>query len=189
MRSSMTAVPGYVTGTWRINPVNSEVRFTVRHLGVSKVHGRFKNVAGAVVTGEALEQSSVTATIDAAGVDTGFPARDAYLRGADVLAADEHRKASVEMLFHRTRKTARAAALTETRTVGAACELYPFDSAILTRAMDLIARHTSVRGRDAVHAATALENGIESVLSPDPAFDGIPGLTRVDPRDLATFLN
>jgi polyisoprenoid-binding protein YceI len=95
----MTAVPGYVTGTWRINPVNSEVRFTMRHLGVSKVHGRFKNVAGAVVTGEALEQSSVTATIDAAGVDTGFPARDAYLRGADVLAADEHR----ELRFTSTR--------------------------------------------------------------------------------------
>lgn len=115
----------------------------------------------------------------------------------DALAARERGDlefhASVEMLqellFHRMRKTTRAKALTETRTARAACELYPFDSAILTRSMELIALHPSVRGRDAVHAATALEHGIESVLSPDTAFDGIPGLTRIDPRDLATLLD
>lgn len=93
-----------------------------------------------------------------------------------------------ELLFHRMRKTTRAAALTEAHTVRAACELYPFDSVILTRSMELIAVHQAIRGRDAVHAATALEHGIETVLSPDVAFEGIPGLTRIDPRDLATFL-
>lgn len=90
MSSPTTAVPGHVAGTWKISPVNSEVRFTVRHLGVSKVHGRFKDVAGVIITSDAPQQSSVRATISAASVDTGFPARDAYLCGDGVLAADDH---------------------------------------------------------------------------------------------------
>jgi predicted nucleic acid-binding protein len=36
-------------------------------------------------------------------------------------------------------------------------------------------------GRDAVHAATALRNGLTVVISPDRAFDGIPHLRRFDP--------
>lgn len=90
MSSPTTAVPGYVAGTWKISPDNSEVRFTVRHLGVSNVHGRFKNVSGVIVTSDAPQRSSVRATISAASVDTGFPARDGYLRGDGVLAADDH---------------------------------------------------------------------------------------------------
>jgi polyisoprenoid-binding protein YceI len=90
MSASTTIAPGYIAGAWKISPVNSEVRFTVRHLGVSKVHGRFKDISGTIVTGNVLERSSVSARIAAASVDTGFPARDDYLRGGDVLAADEH---------------------------------------------------------------------------------------------------
>lgn len=88
--SPTTIVPGYLAGAWKISPVDSEVRFTVRHLGVAKVHGRFNDVGGVVLTGDTPEQSSVTATISASSVDTGFPARDVYLRGGDVLAADAH---------------------------------------------------------------------------------------------------
>jgi polyisoprenoid-binding protein YceI len=91
MRAPTTVAPGYIAGTWKISPVNSEVRFTIRHLGVSNVHGRFKKIEGTIVTGDVLERSSVSARIAAASVDTGFPARDDYLRGGDVLAADEHR--------------------------------------------------------------------------------------------------
>ena len=42
-------------------------------------------------------------------------------------------------------------------------------------------QQTQVRGRDAVHAATALAYGIDTIASSDPAFDGIPGLRRIDP--------
>jgi polyisoprenoid-binding protein YceI len=90
MSAPTTVAPGYIAGAWKISPSNSEVRFTVRHLGVTKVHGRFKDIAGTIVTGDVLERSSATARIAAASVDTGFPARDGYLRGGDVLAADEH---------------------------------------------------------------------------------------------------
>ena len=35
-----TQIPGYVVGTWDIDPVHSDVSFTERHMMVSKVRGR-----------------------------------------------------------------------------------------------------------------------------------------------------
>ena len=55
------AIPGYVAGTWEIDPVHSEVGFTARHMMVSKVRGRFTTFSGELVTGENLLDSSVTA--------------------------------------------------------------------------------------------------------------------------------
>ena len=40
------AIPGYVAGTWEIDPVHSEVGFTARHMMVSKVRGRFTTFSG-----------------------------------------------------------------------------------------------------------------------------------------------
>ena len=88
-------IPGYITGTWNIDPSNLDVSFSVRHLGVSKAHGRFNEIAGKIVTGETLEQSSVSARIGTGSVDTGFPSRDSYIENDDVLATDEHK----EMIF------------------------------------------------------------------------------------------
>ncbi len=34
-------IPGYIAGTWAIDPVHSEVSFVVRHMMISKVRGRF----------------------------------------------------------------------------------------------------------------------------------------------------
>ncbi|MBE9373364.1 YceI family protein [Saccharopolyspora sp. HNM0983] len=83
-----TQIPGYVQATWDIDSVHSEVEFTVRHMGVGKSRGRFGSFRGEIVTGETLEQSSVTATIDATSVDTGNADRDAHLRNSDFLDTD-----------------------------------------------------------------------------------------------------
>jgi polyisoprenoid-binding protein YceI len=37
--TTATTIPGYVAGTWTIDPVHSEVGFVVRHMMVSKVRG------------------------------------------------------------------------------------------------------------------------------------------------------
>jgi predicted nucleic acid-binding protein len=63
-------------------------------------------------------------------------------------------------------------------------KLLDFDAAVLEVSLDLIGRGPNVRGRDAVHAATALLDGIETIISPDPAFDGIAGIVRADPREV-----
>jgi polyisoprenoid-binding protein YceI len=88
--TTATQIPGYVVGTWTIDPVHSDIAFVVRHFSVSKVRGRFNAVSGVIVTGEEPDRSSVTATIQAASVDTGNEQRDNHVRSADFLHADEH---------------------------------------------------------------------------------------------------
>lgn len=89
-----------------------------------------------------------------------------------------------ELVFHRLRRGTRAAAVEQGRDAASLCTLHDFDRAVLDRALLLMAEHDGVRGRDAVHAATALLHGLDTVISPDPAFDLVPGLSRLDPRDL-----
>jgi polyisoprenoid-binding protein YceI len=85
-----TTVPGYLTGTWDIDPVHSDVSFTVRHMMVSKVRGRFARFAGEIVTGEEPGASSVTATIEADSIDTGNEQRDGHIRSADFFDVENH---------------------------------------------------------------------------------------------------
>jgi polyisoprenoid-binding protein YceI len=83
-------VPQYVTGTWAIDPIHSDVSFSVRHLVVSKVRGRFGAVSGTFVTADDPLASSVNATIELASIDTGNPDRDAHVRSADFLDVEQY---------------------------------------------------------------------------------------------------
>jgi len=85
MTDSAVQIPGFIAGTWAIDPNHSEVSFTVGHLVVSKVRGRFDAYNGTIVTDEALGHSSVDVTIDAASVNTHMPVRDKQVRSADFL--------------------------------------------------------------------------------------------------------
>jgi polyisoprenoid-binding protein YceI len=87
---TLTAIPGYVAGTWSIDPVHSEVGFTARHMMVSKVRGRFRTFSGQVVTGENPLESSVTAEIDLSSIDTGNDQRDAHIRSADFFEVETY---------------------------------------------------------------------------------------------------
>jgi polyisoprenoid-binding protein YceI len=69
------------SSTWKIDPNHSAAGFTVRHMGISNVHGRFGGVTGEIVLDPAdLSKSSVKATIDTTTVDTGVAARDTDLK-------------------------------------------------------------------------------------------------------------
>jgi polyisoprenoid-binding protein YceI len=83
-------VPGYVAGTWDIDPVHSEVSFVVRHMVVSKVRGRFDKFEGVIVTGENPLESSVEASVEAGSINTNQEQRDAHVRSADFLDVDNH---------------------------------------------------------------------------------------------------
>lgn len=72
-------------GTWALDPFHSAVNFTIRHLGVSKVRGRFDDFAVDVVVGETLENTSVTAVIQVASVNTGNADRDAHVLASDMV--------------------------------------------------------------------------------------------------------
>jgi polyisoprenoid-binding protein YceI len=82
-QTSVATIPGYKAGTWTIDQVHSEVGFTVRHMMVSKVRGRFGAFSGQFVTGETPVQSTVTAEIDMTSIDTNNAQRDEHIRSAD----------------------------------------------------------------------------------------------------------
>jgi polyisoprenoid-binding protein YceI len=95
MSSSPTkTVPGYVAGTWTIDPVHSEVGFSARHMMVSKVRGKFTSFSGQFVTGENPLDSSVTATVELSSVDTGNVDRDNHIRSADFFEVEAHQTMS-----------------------------------------------------------------------------------------------
>ena len=69
------------TSAWATDPNHSEVDFTIRHGGVSNVHGRFGGVKGTLVYNEAdITKATVTVTIDTTTVDTGVEPRDTHLK-------------------------------------------------------------------------------------------------------------
>ena len=92
MTATQTAPPvtGYIPGTWDIDVVHSEIGFSVRHLMVSKVKGRFGDFSGTFVTAENPLESSVEATVVLSSVDTGNADRDAHLRSVDFFDVDNH---------------------------------------------------------------------------------------------------
>src|ERR1022692_1557132 len=72
------------TNNWNLDTVHSGINFTVRHMVVSKVRGRFAKFGGSVTLDEGdLTRSIVEATIDASSIDTGTAQRDDHLKSAD----------------------------------------------------------------------------------------------------------
>jgi polyisoprenoid-binding protein YceI len=88
--STSTRIPNYVAGTWDIDPVHSDVSFTVRHMMVSKVRGRLGEFTGQIVTAPDFTDSTVTATVDASSVDTGNAQRDGHIRTADFFEVETY---------------------------------------------------------------------------------------------------
>jgi polyisoprenoid-binding protein YceI len=87
---TLTGTPGYVAGTWSIDPVHSEVGFTARHMMVSKVRGKFRTFSGEIVTGVDPLGSSVSAEIDLSSIDTGNEQRDGHIRSADFFEVETY---------------------------------------------------------------------------------------------------
>ena len=90
MTTATTELTGLTAGTWTIDPAHSEVGFTVRHLGLSKVRGRFNAFSGSVTIADDQFASSVNATIDLSSIDTNNEMRDGHLQSSDFFDADTH---------------------------------------------------------------------------------------------------
>lgn len=72
------------SSTWISDPAHSEVDFSITHMSISNIHGRFGNVAATISLDEAdIAKSKVTATIDVGSVDTGVEARNNHLKTPD----------------------------------------------------------------------------------------------------------
>jgi polyisoprenoid-binding protein YceI len=76
------------TNIWNIDAVHSGINFSVRHMVVSKVRGRFEKFAGSIeLDDDDLGRSVVDVTIDVASLDTGTAQRDEHLRSPDFFDA------------------------------------------------------------------------------------------------------
>jgi polyisoprenoid-binding protein YceI len=72
------------THNWTIDAAHSGINFSIRHMVVSKVRGRFAKYQGTLqIDDNDLTRSVIEATIDASSIDTGTAQRDAHLRSAD----------------------------------------------------------------------------------------------------------
>ncbi len=79
------------TNLWDVDVSHSAIHFWVRHMVISKVHGRFARWSGSIALDEQdLTRSSVEVRIDAASIDTQVADRDAHLRSPDFLDAAAH---------------------------------------------------------------------------------------------------
>jgi polyisoprenoid-binding protein YceI len=69
------------TSTWVPDKMHSEVDFSILHMSLANVRGRFGNIGGQIVQNDAdVTKSTVNITIDITTVDTGVPPRDADLK-------------------------------------------------------------------------------------------------------------
>jgi len=79
------------TSTWTVDPAHSSANFTIRHMGVSNVHGSLGAIKGTVSYNEKdITKSAVEATIDANTIATGVDARDKDLKSANYFDVEKY---------------------------------------------------------------------------------------------------
>ena len=77
--------------TWAIDAAHSLVEFSVKHMMIATVKGRFTDVSGSVtVVGDDPISAEIDVSIVAQTIDSGVPQRDGHLRSADFFHVDEH---------------------------------------------------------------------------------------------------
>lgn len=121
----------------------------------------------------------------ATGADHAYrgPCREIVRLAADGALLGE---ASVELIQEYVHVRARRSgdhgdAVRGGRYVAQLCRLHALEPDDISLGLSLFERSSDLHMRDALHAATALNRNIRLILSPDRAFDQVPGLERIDP--------
>jgi Uncharacterized conserved protein len=78
------------SAAWNPDQSHTDVNFSVLHMSLSNVRGHFGHVSGEIRFDPAdIAKSSVNATIDVQGLDTGESARDAVLKSSSFFDVDK----------------------------------------------------------------------------------------------------
>jgi len=82
---------------FEIDMAHSHIGFSIRHMKISRVHGRFREGSGAVeFDPPSLEGAKLHVEILTSSLDTGIEARDKHLRSKDLFNTDEHKAMTFE---------------------------------------------------------------------------------------------
>lgn len=79
MTDTITHTLPLKSGRWTLDSAHVSVAFSIGHLGVSKVRGRFGDIDAELVVGDTLADTAVNATIRMGSLDTGNGDRDAHV--------------------------------------------------------------------------------------------------------------
>lgn len=91
LAAALLAAPAASAEEFTFDPSHTHILFSISHFGFSHVRGEFTDFDGTIAFDpEAPESTSVDVTIDAASLDSGWPARDDHLRTADFFDVDTH---------------------------------------------------------------------------------------------------
>jgi polyisoprenoid-binding protein YceI len=79
-------------GVFTLDATHSHVAFSVRHMMIAKVRGRFTDVQGTLTIAEDPTASTVEIDIDLASIDTRDDGRDNHLRSGDFFDVEKYPK-------------------------------------------------------------------------------------------------
>ena len=93
---AVRTTPFIAAGTWTVDPAHSSVEFSVKHMGIANVRGKFNEFEGTLEVGEDLAHSRAHGTVKVASIDTNEEKRDAHLRSPDFFNVEEHPEITYE---------------------------------------------------------------------------------------------
>jgi polyisoprenoid-binding protein YceI len=79
-----SAGAGEDVAIYRVDPDLTSAEFAVSHLGLSTQRGHFGRTRGTIVLDPEAHAGRIDFIVDASSIDTGWAARDAFLRGEDM---------------------------------------------------------------------------------------------------------
>ncbi|RKE77991.1 MULTISPECIES: YceI family protein [unclassified Chryseobacterium] len=76
----LLSVVAFAQGTWQVDQMHSSVNFSIKHMGISFVQGRFDKFDGKAATGGAnLDNADLNFSISVPSINTGVDMRDRHL--------------------------------------------------------------------------------------------------------------
>ena len=89
MATGTRTSPLIPTGTWTVDPAHTTVGFSVKHMGIANVRGKFTEFEGTLEMKGRLGDCRAHGTVKVASIDTGEAQRDEHLRSPDFFDAEQ----------------------------------------------------------------------------------------------------
>jgi polyisoprenoid-binding protein YceI len=93
---AIRTTPFIAAGTWTVDPAHSSAEFSVKHMGIANVRGKFNEFEGTLEVGEDLASSRAHGSVKVASIDTNEAQRDGHLRSPDFFDVEQYPEITYE---------------------------------------------------------------------------------------------